>query len=101
MSLKFDVVTIFPSMVLAFLEKGVIGRANRRKLLDIVVHDLREFSSDRHKKVDDMPYGGGPGMVMKPEPFMQAVEKIRSSEGSKSESIESRRFAVWALRSGG
>lgn len=81
MSLKFDVVTIFPSMVLAFLEEGVIGRANRRNLLDIVVHDLREFSKDRHKKVDDMPYGGGPGMVMKPEPFMQAMEKIKTDRG--------------------
>lgn len=81
MSLKFDVVTIFPSLVLAFLEEGVIGRANRRKLLDIVVHDLRDFSSDRHKKIDDMPYGGGPGMVMKPEPFMQAMEKIKADRG--------------------
>ena len=81
MSLKFDVVTIFPSMVLAFFEEGLICRANRRNLLDIVVHDLREFSKDRHKKVDDMPYGGGPGMVMKPEPFMQAMEKIKTDRG--------------------
>lgn len=81
MSVKFDVVTIFPSMVLAFLEEGVIGRANRRRLLDIAVHDLREFSKDRNKKVDDMPYGGGPGMVMKPEPFMRAMEKIKADRG--------------------
>ena len=66
MSLKFDVVTIFPLMVLAFLEEGVIGRANRRRLLDIAVHDLREFSKDRNKKVDDMPYGGGRNRLCAP-----------------------------------
>jgi tRNA (guanine37-N1)-methyltransferase len=78
---KFDIVTIFPEMVGAALAAGVIGRARDRGLLDIVVHNLRDFTSDRHKVVDDVPFGGGPGMVMKPEPFVAAAEAIEARRG--------------------
>ena len=66
---KIDIVTIFPAMVQAGLAEGVVGRAIGRRLLDVGVHDLRDFTTDRHRVVDDMPFGGGPGMVMKPEPL--------------------------------
>jgi tRNA (guanine37-N1)-methyltransferase len=77
----FDIVTIFPAMVEAGLAEGVVGRARSRGLLDIAVHDLRSFTSDRHHVVDDVPFGGGPGMVMKAEPFHEAVEAIRARRG--------------------
>src|SRR5262245_36085666 len=79
--MKFDVVTIFPRMVQAALAEGVVGRGIERGLLDVRIHDLREFTSDRHRTVDDVPYGGGPGMVMKPEPLVAAVELIRAQRG--------------------
>lgn len=77
----FDIVTIFPAMVEAGLAEGVVGRARARGLLDIAVHDLRSFTADRHHVVDDVPFGGGPGMVMKAEPFHEAVEAIRARRG--------------------
>ena len=79
--MKFDIVTIFPRMVEAGLAEGVISRGIARGLLDIRVHDLREHTTDRHRSVDDVPYGGGPGMVMKPEPLFKAVEAIRTARG--------------------
>ena len=77
MALKLDVITIFPKMVEAGLAEGVVGRARTAGLLDIVVHNLRDFTTDKHHVVDDVPFGGGPGMVMKPEPVIEAVEAIR------------------------
>jgi tRNA (guanine37-N1)-methyltransferase len=79
--MKFDIVTIFPRMVEAGLAEGVISRGVERGLLDVKVHDLREYTVDRHRSVDDVPYGGGPGMVMKPEPLARAVEDIRARRG--------------------
>jgi tRNA (guanine37-N1)-methyltransferase len=79
--LKLDIVTIFPRMVKAPLAEGVVGRAIERGLLDVGVHDLRDFTTDRHRVVDDVPFGGGPGMVMKPEPFFAAVAHIRQARG--------------------
>ena len=79
--MKFDIVTIFPKMVEALLAEGVIGRAIGRQVVDVRVRDLREFTTDRHRVVDDMPFGGGPGMVMKPEPLFRAVEAITAERG--------------------
>jgi tRNA (guanine37-N1)-methyltransferase len=79
--MKFDIVTIFPRMVEAVLAEGVIGRGIERGLLDVRVHDLRDYTTDRHRSVDDVPYGGGPGMVMKPEPIVRAVDEIRALRG--------------------
>jgi tRNA (guanine37-N1)-methyltransferase len=78
---KFDIVTIFPRMIDAGLAEGVISRGRAKGLLNIRVHDLREFTTDRHRSVDDVPYGGGPGMVMKPEPLVKACEAIRGTRG--------------------
>ena len=79
--MKFDIVTIFPRMVQAGLAEGVVGRGIERGLVDVAIHDLRDFTSDRHRTVDDMPYGGGPGMVMKVEPIVRAVEHVRAHRG--------------------
>jgi len=80
--MKFDIVTIFPRMVEAGLAEGVVGRAKERGTLDVVVHNLRDYTSDKHHVVDDMPFGGGPGMVLKPEPMFRAVEAIRETRGT-------------------
>jgi tRNA (guanine37-N1)-methyltransferase len=74
--MRFDVVTIFPAMVQQALAAGIVGRAIERRMLDVVVHDLRDFTTDRHRVVDDVPYGGGPGMVLKPEPLFRALDAI-------------------------
>ncbi|HTM04803.1 MAG TPA: tRNA (guanosine(37)-N1)-methyltransferase TrmD [Vicinamibacterales bacterium] len=80
--MRFDVVTIFPRMIDAGLSEGVVSRGLVAGLIDLQVHDLREFTTDRHRTVDDVPYGGGPGMVMKPEPLLKAVERIRAVRGT-------------------
>src|SRR5437762_10130839 len=85
--MKFDIVTIFPRMVEAGLTEGVVSRAVAAGVLDVRVHDLRDYTSDRHRSVDDMPYGGGPGMVMKPEPLAKAVDAIRERRGNPSEVV--------------
>jgi tRNA (guanine37-N1)-methyltransferase len=78
---RFDIVTIFPRMVEAALGEGILGRAIARGLLQVEVTDLRDHTEDRHRSVDDVPYGGGPGMVLKPEPLFRAVECIKSTSG--------------------
>lgn len=76
--MRIDVVTIFPDY-LAPLDLSLIGAARRRGLLDIRVHDLRQYAHDRHRTVDDTPYGGGAGMVMRPEPWGEALDALRAS----------------------
>ncbi|STY69269.1 tRNA (guanosine(37)-N1)-methyltransferase TrmD [Micrococcus luteus] len=73
--MRFDVVTIFPEY-LSVLDVSLLGRARREGLVDVHVHDLRDFTFDRHRTVDDTPYGGGAGMVMKPEPWALALEHV-------------------------
>lgn len=77
--MRFDVVTIFPEVFEAVFGRGVVGRGLERGLLALHAHDLRDFTSDRHRQVDDAPFGGGAGMVLKPEPIFAAVEAIRPS----------------------
>ena len=78
--MRFDIVTIFPAMVAHALEAGVVGRAIEQGTLTVRVHDLRDYTTDRHRVVDDVPYGGGPGMVLKPEPLFRVLDAIE--EGS-------------------
>ena len=73
--------TIFPGIFEGPVRESLLGRAVGQGLLDIRVHDLREWSEDRHRMVDDTAYGGGPGMVMKPEPFFAAVESLDPDRG--------------------
>lgn len=79
--MRFDVITIFPRMIEAALAEGILRRGIERGLIDLAVHDLRDHTSDRHRSVDDVPYGGGPGMVMKPEPFVRAAGHVRRMRG--------------------
>lgn len=73
---QFDVITIFPEVVEPYVSASILGRAQKAKLIDICAHNLRDWSTDKHQKVDDTPYGGGAGMVMKVEPFERAVRKV-------------------------
>ena len=75
--MKIDVLTLFPAMFAGPLDESIIMRARKKGLLDLKVHDLRGWTHDRHKTVDDRPFGGGPGMLMKPEPIFEAVESLR------------------------
>jgi tRNA (guanine37-N1)-methyltransferase len=79
--MRFDVVTIFPAMIEQALVGGVVGRAVERGTLEVKVHDLRDFTTDRHRVVDDVPFGGGPGMVLKPEPIFRALDAIEAGSG--------------------
>lgn len=81
--MTFDIVTIFPAMIEQPLAAGILGRAIDRGTLDVKVHDLRDFTTDRHRVVDDVPYGGGPGMVLKPEPIFRALDTIDAERGGR------------------
>jgi len=74
--MKCDIITIFPKIFYAYLTEGIIKRALEKAILEVNIHNLRDFTRDKHRTVDDYPYGGGAGMVMKPEPFFTAVETI-------------------------
>ena len=89
--LRFEVVTIFPDFFRGPFEHGIIRRAQNAGLINIGVHDLRAFTSDRHKTVDDRPFGGGEGMVLKPEPIFACVESLGvSSREQRLQSLSSR-----------
>jgi tRNA (guanine37-N1)-methyltransferase len=79
--LRIDVITIFPGLFEPFLRESMVGIALRDGHVEIAVRDLRDFTDDRHHTVDDAPYGGGPGMVMKPEPLVRAIEAVAGARG--------------------
>ena len=76
--MRIDIITAFPKMFESPLGESMLKKAQERNVVDVVVHDLRDFAHDKHKTVDDSPYGGGAGMVLKPEPVFEAVEKLLS-----------------------
>lgn len=84
--MRIDVITIFPPLLAGAFEHSIIKRARDRGIVELHVHDLRDFTDDRHRTVDDYPYGGGAGMVMKPEPWFRAVETLRS-EGNPGRAL--------------
>ena len=73
----FDVITIFPDLFNSYLKESLIARAQKKKLIKINIHDLRKWTTDRHKTVDDRPYGGGLGMVLKVEPIYKAISTLK------------------------
>jgi tRNA (guanine37-N1)-methyltransferase len=75
--MRIDVLTIFPGIFAGPLDESILRRAREAELIDIAVHDTRDWATDRHRKVDDYVFGGGPGMVMKPEPLFAAVEAVK------------------------
>ena len=81
--IKFDVITIFPEIFSSYLKESLIARAQSKKLIKINIHDLRDWTKDSHKTVDDRPFGGGLGMVLKVEPIFKAVKKLKKAKKSK------------------
>lgn len=79
--LRIDVLTIFPALFEPFARESMVGIACRRGKVVLDTHDLRDWTSDRHRSVDDAPYGGGPGMVMRPEPLVAAIEALAGEKG--------------------
>jgi len=75
---RFDILTIFPGMFGCYLDESMIKRAQARKLLDLRVHDIRDWTTDKHHKVDDRPFGGGPGMLLKVEPIYRALKDLKA-----------------------
>ena len=78
--MKIDVLTLFPEMFAGPLDESIVKRARAAGLLDLSVHNLRDYTHDRHRTVDDKPFGGGPGMLLKPEPIFEAVEHLAYDE---------------------
>src|SRR3569623_2330574 len=78
--MKIDELTLFPAMFSGPLDESIIMRARERGILQLGIHNLRDWTHDRHKTVDDRPFGGGPGMVLKPEPLFEAVETLAEPE---------------------
>ncbi len=94
--MQFDIVTIFPDFFAGPLDYGIVRRAREAHLVDVRVHDLRDYTHDRHRTVDDRPFGGGEGMVLKPEPLFEAVESLTARD-----SIANARVAVVLLSASG
>ena len=95
--MKFNIITIFPKILDSYFSESILKRAQKNKLISIKVHNLRDFTSDRHNKVDDTPYGGGPGMVFKAEPISKAVRDI-TIKSTKSKKKNKTRVVLFSLR---
>ncbi len=103
--MKFDVLTIFPQMFDSYMNESILRRAQEKKLISIKAYDLRKFTKDKHKKVDDRPFGGGAGMVMMVQPIDAAVKKIKkgkkarvilfSTRGKQFTNVEAKRLAKY------
>lgn len=86
-TMRIDIVTALPDLVEAPLQHSIIKRAQEADVVTLQVHDLRDFATDKHRQIDDRPYGGGAGMVLKPEPLFRAVEAIEEAEGTVDDVI--------------
>lgn len=85
--MQFDVITLFPNTFQGFLEESIIKRAQAKELVKINLHNLRDYTKDKHKKVDDKPFGGGPGMVLMAEPIVLAIEFLEKKLGKKTHKV--------------
>lgn len=88
--MRFDIITIFPNILDSYFSESILKRAQEKRLIKIVAHNLRDFTKERHKKVDDSPYGGGPGMVVQIEPVYRAVQFVKAKVKMKKEKVRSR-----------
>ena len=82
--MKIDVFTLFPEVMIPYLSTSILGKAQEAGLVEIDLHNIRDYATDRHSMTDDEPYGGGGGMVMKPEPLFEAVESVLGNELSET-----------------
>ena len=85
--MRIDIITLFPSMFKGPFDESIVKRARKKGILQLKLHDLREFAKDRHRTVDDLPYGGGAGMVMKPGPLFRVVDTVKEEKRSHSKVI--------------
>jgi tRNA (guanine37-N1)-methyltransferase len=101
--MRFDLITIFPEFFAGPLDHGILRRARESALVEVNVQDLREFTKDRHRTVDDRPFGGGEGMVLKPEPLFEAVESLLGQRAGAAtrETARDRKTAIVLLSAGG
>ena len=86
--MKFHYLTIFPEMITSYTEESILKRAEEKKLVSFAVSNIRDFSTDRHNKLDDKPYGGGPGMVMSAEPILRAFTKLKVTPKEKKGKVK-------------
>ena len=91
--MRFEIITIFPGFFAGIFEHGIVRRAQAEGLVGIGLHDLREFTHDRHRTVDDRPFGGGEGMVLKPEPLAEALDALGIEGRTARRKNRSRSFA--------
>jgi tRNA (guanine37-N1)-methyltransferase len=98
--LRVDIITIFPEMIEPYLQGAMLGRGQKNKKLDLRTHQLRQWTHDRHQTVDDRPFGGGPGMLMKIEPIHEALAslRVRNKNGSKPASAKKTRIIVTSAK---
>lgn len=82
--MQFDIITIFPNIFDSYLHESILGRAQEKGLIEVAMHNLRDYTSDKHHTVDDSPYGGGVGMVMMVEPIYKAIHDIKKSKNSRT-----------------
>lgn len=97
--MRFDVITIFPELVETYFNESILKRARKKGVLDLRVHDLRDATTDRHRTVDDRPFGGGPGMLLKVEPIAKTLEKILGKPADKKKRPKTTR--VYTMDPGG
>jgi len=99
-ALRADILTLFPEMFPGYLDASILGRARAKKLLDVRVHQLRDWTHDKRKTVDDKPFGGGPGMVMKVEPFHEALVslRLRDKKGGKTAAAKTARVILTSAK---
>jgi tRNA (guanine37-N1)-methyltransferase len=92
--MQFDIITIFPDMFESYFSESIIKRAQNKNLIKINIHNLRDYATDKHKNVDDTPYGGGAGMVLKVEPIFAAVQQVKSQKSKVKNKVPSSKFQV-------
>lgn len=92
--MRFDLITIFPKIFDSYFSESILKRAQEKRLIKITAHNLRDFTTDKHHKVDDKPYGGGPGMVIKIEPVYRAVQFLKSKVKTKKEKVRTILFST-------
>lgn len=99
-ALHVDVLTVFPEMISGYTDLSILGRAQKAKLLDVRAHQLRDWSNDKHNRIDDKAYGGGPGMVMRAEPFHRALMalKLRDKKGKKTAAAKKTRVILTSAK---
>lgn len=96
--MTFQIITIFPKIFDSYFNESIVKRAREKKLIDIKIHNLRDFTSDKHKTVDDTPYGGGAGMVLKIEPIWRCVQFLSEKRKAKSEKFRKTRIILFSAK---